>query len=178
MTKNENNDWQSTFRQVYDRGVAAWDAGRKSPDLMFGADDVKFLGSIGCTAQELFDFVDDFRRYEEPDFDTALAITAIRRDYFQQVLHGRATGRVARMEDLPPKTAEVDGLAWLPRLIEKARLKLRGEMPDDLMFGCGGDRAFVQSVNMTLPQVLELARDAGENDRRIIDEVKKCAGRA
>ena len=34
----------------------------------------------------------------------------------------------------------IDGIAWLPRILVKARLKLRGEMPADLMYGCGGDR--------------------------------------
>jgi hypothetical protein len=69
----------------------------------------------------------------------------------------------------------VDGIAWLPRLIAKARLKLRGEMPPDLMYGCGGDRPFLRSVNLTLPQFLELVRDAGNDDRRIIDAVKASA---
>jgi hypothetical protein len=82
------------------------------------------------------------------------------------------------MDDLPAKTDEVDGIAWLPRIIEKARLKLRGEMPADLMYGCGGDRQFIESVKMTLPQLLKLTWDCGDNNRRIIDTVKKCAGRA
>ena len=82
------------------------------------------------------------------------------------------------MASLPAKSAQVDGIAWLPRLIEKARLKLRGEMPDDLMYGCAGDRPFLREMNMNLPGFLELVRDSGDNNRRIIDAVKKAAGRA
>ena len=63
-------------------------------------------------------------------------------------------------------------IAWLPRLIAKARLKLRGELPDDLMYGCGGDRSFLAEYPMTLQAFLQLVRDSGEDDRRIIEAVK------
>ena len=172
-----SNDWKSQFRQVYDRGVAAWNEGRNSATTMFGPEDIKFLASIGYSAQEMFDFVDDLQRYGEPDFEMAQAIASIRRDYFLQVLHGRSTGWVGCMEALPPKTAELGGMAWLSRIITKARWKLRGEMPEDLMFGCGGDRAFMESVHMNLPQFLQLVWEAGHDDPRIIEQVKKCANR-
>jgi hypothetical protein len=162
---------------VYDRGVAAWKDGRKTPDTMFGKEEAAFLASIGCTAQELFDFVDDGQRYGEPDFDTTLAVAAVRRDYFLNVMKGKPTGRTISMGDLPAKTAEVDGIAWLPRLIEKARVKLRGEMPADLMYGCAGDRPFLSGMNMDLPGFLQLVWDCGEDNRSIIDTVKKSAAK-
>lgn len=170
-------DWQTQFRAVYDRGVAAWQAGRQDPRTMFAAADVAFLASIGCTAQELFDFIDDFLGYGEPDFGTTLAVQAIRREYFLRVMQGKGSGHVAAMGDLPAKSAAVDGIAWLPRLIVKARLKLRGEMPPDLMYGCGGDRPFLRGMNLTLAQFLELVRDAGDDDRKIIEAVKRAARR-
>jgi len=172
-----DSGWQAQFRAVYDRGVVAWSAGRRSPATMFTSDDARFLAGIGCTAQELFDFVDDAQEYGEPDFDTVLAVQAIRREHFLTVMGGKPCARVASMADLPAKTAAVDGITWLPRLIMKARLKLRGEMPADLMYGCGGDRAFAQQMNLTLPGFLQLARDAGPDDRRIIDAVKQSAAR-
>lgn len=170
-------DWQKQFRQVYDRGLAAYQAGRQSPDTMFSREDISFLATIGCTAQELFDFVDDGQRYGEPDYATTLAVAGIRHDYFLNVMKGKPTGRVVSMESLPPKAAEVDGIAWLPRLIVKARVKLRGEMPADLMYGCAGDRPFLRSMNMDLPGFLKLVWDSGDDDRRIINAVKKSAGR-
>jgi hypothetical protein len=55
-----NDDaWKLEFRRIWERGVAAWKAGRKSARTMFAPADVALLASIGCTAQELFDFVDD-----------------------------------------------------------------------------------------------------------------------
>ncbi len=172
------NAWQETFRTIFDNGIDAWKAGRKSPETMFDADAVAFLGTIGCSTQELFDFVDDNQRYGEPDFATTLAVTEIRRDYFLNTLHGKPTGHTAAMSDLPAKTDVVDGIAWLPRLIAKARLKLRGEMPADLMYGCAGDRPFLREMKTDLPKFLTLVRDSGADERRIIDTVKRCAGRA
>ena len=171
-------DWQQEFRKVWDRGVAAWEAGRTTPDTMFDKADTAFLARIGCTAQELFDFVDDGQVYGEPDFATTLAVTAIRRDYFLNVLHGQPAGRIASMASLPAKSDAVDGIAWLPRLIVKARLKLRGEMPAELMYGCAGDRPFLRERNLDLPRFLELVRDCGDDDRRSVAVVKKAAGRA
>ena len=172
-----SDDWKSKFQSVWDRGIAAWKSGRKSAKTMFEPKDVAFLTTIGCTAQELFDFVDDFLCCDDFDFETVLAVTAIRREYFLNVMHGKSTGRVVPMKDLPAKSAAVDGIPWLPRLIVKARLKLRGEMNPDLMYGCGGDRPFLRERGMTLPQFLQLVRDKGDDDRAIIEVVKKSAGR-
>ncbi len=172
-----DHDWQNEFRHLWERAVTAWRAGRRTPGTMFSAEDKTFLAGIGCTAQELFDFVDDNQRYGgDPDLETSLAVTAIRRDYFLSVLGGKPAARCVTMESLPPKSAEVDGISWLPRLIVKARHKLRGEMPDELMYGCAGDRPFLRRMNMTLPQFLALVRDAGDDDRRIVTAVKQAAG--
>ena len=171
-----SDDWKSKFRNIWDRGVAVWKAGRRSARTMFDAGDAVFLTSIGCTAQELFDFVDDALDYGDLDFETVLAVTAIRRAYFLEVMGGKSTGRVVPMGELPAKAARVDGIAWLPRLIAKARLKLRGEMDPNLMYGCAGDRPFLREHHMTLPEFLQLVWDKGEDDRAIIDAVKKAAG--
>ena len=71
-------DWKTTFRQIYDRGVAAHRAGRKVASTMFNREDVATLATFGCTAQELFDFIDDGEVYGEPDYETTLAVTVIR----------------------------------------------------------------------------------------------------
>lgn len=168
--------WEVEFDQIWNRGVAAWKAGRRGPGTMFVPADVAWLAGIGCSAQELFDFVDDFLVYGEPDLATARAVTALRRDHFLNVLGGKSTGHVANMWDLPAKSAAVDGISWLPRLIVKARLKLRGEMPADLMYGCAGDRPFLRRMKTDLPAFLSLVRECGDDDRRIVESVKRTAG--
>lgn len=170
-------DWKSEFQNVWDRGVAAWKAGRRSACAMFSSEDAAFLATIGCTTQELFDFVDDSLSYGDFGYDTVLAVTEIRYRYFREVMHSQPTGRVVPMSELPAKSAEVDGIAWLPRLIVKARIKLRGEMDPDLMYGCAGDRPFLREHRMTLPEFLQLVWDKGDDDRAIVDAVKAAAGK-
>jgi hypothetical protein len=97
----------------------------------------------------------------------------VRRAYFMIEQNGVASKTVISMDDLPAKRDEVDGIAWLPRLIDKARAKLRGEMPADLMYGCGGDRPFLREMNMELSEFLLLVWQCGDDNRKIIDYVKK-----
>ena len=163
--------WPEGFREVYHRGVRAYQTGARAADKMFGAPEIPFLKSIGCTPQELFDFVDDFQRYGEPSYETTFLVSAIRREYFLTVQHGKASHKVVPMSQLPAKTDEVRGIAWLPRLIEKARIKLRGEMDPDLMYGCGGDRPFLKSVNLDLPDFLRLVWNCGTDTDKIVDAV-------
>src|SRR5580693_641576 len=170
-----DDDWKLEFRKVWERGGVAWKAGRRAARTMFAPGDVAFLAGIGCTAQELFDFVDDSLRYDDVDFEMVLAVTAIRREYFLEVMQGKPSGRVVPMSALPAKSAAVDGIAWLPRLIAKARTKLRGELNPDLMYGCAGDRPFLRKHHLTLPQFLKLVWDQGDDDRAIVDAVKKAA---
>ena len=171
-----NTDWIQKLREVHARGILAAKSGRRSPQSMFSVEDVEYLHSIGCSAQELFDFVDDYLSDGEPDLEEVIAVQAIRRDYFLNVMGGVATSHIASMADLPAKSAPIDGISWLPRLIVKARLKLRGEMPADLMYGCGGDRPFVKRMRTTLAGFLQLVRDCGEDDRKIVDTLKRSAG--
>lgn len=178
FVRMNDNPWQQTFESIYTGAVAAWKAGRRTPESMFSGEDIRFLKENGCTEQELFDFVDDGQDWGEPDFDTVLQVQTIRRDYFLDTLGGSNSGRIASMETLPSKDEALEGIVWLPRIIRKARLKLLGEMPDELMYGCGGDRAFVKRVNMTLPQFLILVRDSGGDDRRIVEAVKSAISAA
>ncbi len=168
-------DWEADFQPLWDRGVGAWKAGRRSPRTMFPAEDAAFLAEVGCTTQEMFDFVDDCLRYGDFDFGMVLEVTKIRYRYFVEVMRGKATGRIVPMSELPPKAAAVDGIPWLPRLIAKARVKLRGEMDPDLMYGCAGDRPFLREHHMTLPGFLQLVWDKGDDDRAIVDAVKEAS---
>lgn len=165
-------DWPIRFREVYDAATQRYEKGERSAQRLFSKSELEFLSSIGCSAQELFDFIDDLARYGEPDYETTLLTTAVRRDYFRLVQNGVPTGKQIDMDALPGKQEEVDGIAWLPRLIEKARVKLRGEMPPDLMYGCGGDRPFLRGVNIELAEFLRLVWLCGDDNRRIVDYVK------
>ena len=166
-------DWPVVFRKVYDAGTQRYMNGERVLAKLFSKSELEFLVSIGCTAQELFDFIDDKERYGEPDYETTLLITAVRRDFFMLEQKGIHSAKQISMDGLPAKTDQVEGIAWLPRIIEKARAKLRGEMPTDLMYGCGGDRPFLRSMNVEPAEFLHLTWLAGNDNRKIIDYMKK-----
>jgi hypothetical protein len=167
-----HQDRIENLREIHGRGVAAWRQGKRSPASMFSEDDALFLSSIGCTCQELFDFVDDLMTCGEPDLETVCEVQALRLDYLNKAMGGHRSNFVASMDDLPRKTDAIDGIAWLPRLIAKARLKLRGEMPPELMYGCGGDRPFVRRMGTSLPAFLKLVWDCGDDERSVVEALK------
>jgi hypothetical protein len=137
-----STDWKETFTALFQKAVTKYQKGHEKATGLVDAQGSAFLQSIGHTEQEFFDFVEDFARGGDPTFETALAIAAVRRDYFLSEQKGKASPHRIDMGKLPSKDAEVEGIGWLPRLIAKAEAKLRGEMPPELMYGCGGDRKF------------------------------------
>jgi len=165
-------DWPTQFRRVYSAAFERYHKGERNPEKLFTKVEIEFLTSIGCSVQELFDFIDDEARYGEPKFETILLTTAVRRDYFRLEQNGVLSSKQVSMDSLPAKRDVVDGIPWLPRLIEKARAKLRGEMPPELMYGCGGDRPFLRNMNIELSEFLRVVWLAGNDDRRIVDYVK------
>jgi hypothetical protein len=170
-----NYNWNQEFATLYDKAVTAYRNGTRGAASFFDAGELGFLASIGHTAQELYDFAEDAVNHGEPDFGTALTVAAARRDYFLHVQKGKASGKVAATSTLKAKTDAVDGIEWLPRIIQKARIKLAGEMDQDLMFGCGGDRAFLKKFDIHPADFLRYVWAAKDDDRKIIDWVKSKA---
>ncbi len=140
--------WGDVFSGLFDEACYRYSLGERDPAKVAGEEGSKFLRTIGYTDQEFFDFIEDFSNGGEPTLVTALAIAAVRRDYFLHAQDGKPSNRFISMDDLPAKDAELDGIAWLPRLLRKAEAKLRGEMPPNLMYGCGGDRKFFRTWNV------------------------------
>ncbi len=169
--------WDAYFAELFDSCVQEYDDGNKDYENWFTEEDLDFLNAIGCKEREFFDFVEDHcvSDGQDPTATTALLITAVRRDYFLTVQKGVASDRVVLPSELPAKTAEVDGIVWLPRIIVKARAKLRGEMDPDTMFGCGGDRAFLAKHDIHPADFLRVVWAAGDDDSKIIAYVKSRA---
>jgi Domain of unknown function (DUF5069) len=138
-------DWTQTFSDLFHSAVKSYHEGHQKASGLVDEQGHAFLTSIGYTEQEFFDFVEDFAKAGEPTLETALNIASVRRDYFLREQKGIFSTRRISMSDLPSKEAQVEGIAWLPRLLPKAEAKLRGEMPADLMYGCGGDRRFFRT---------------------------------
>ncbi len=166
-------EWNRSFHQIHIHAVSRYQAGDRGAEGYFDKEQLSFLDSIGHTAQEIYDFAEDFCKSGEPDYDTALLVAAARRDYFLHVQQGKKSDKTISMDDLPPKTDAVEGIEWLPRILVKARVKLRGEMPPDLMYGCGGDRRFLKENGIHMADFLRVVWSAGDDDNKAISYVKK-----
>ena len=175
----DHYQWDSYFVELFDACVDEYDAGNQDFTTWFSDEDLDFLASIGCKQREFFDLVEDNVTSDGagPTGTTALLISAVRRDYFRVVQKGIPSTRVVAASTLPAKSAEVAGMVWLPRIIVKARAKLQGELDDDTMFGCGGDRAFLSRLNIHPADFLRAVWAAGEDDQKIIDYVTSQAGK-
>jgi hypothetical protein len=171
----DNYNWAGNFRDLFEDGMDAYRAGKQDAASMFSDEQVMALRDIGSTAQEIFDFVEDTYLAGEPGVETSLLITAVRREYFFSVQHSRPTGRTIDMDALPGKEEKLGAIEWLPRIIEKAKAKLRGEMPPELMYCCGGDRAFLREHGIHPADFLREVWAAGDDDERILDFVRKSA---
>ena len=164
-------DFAQRFHALFEQAVARYASGKRGADVFFSTEELSFLAANGMTAQHLYDYAEDRNNYGEPDAETALAIESVRRDYFLNVQDVRALTVMLDATTLPPKSAAVRGITWLPRLLPKARAKLRGELPASLMFGCGGDREFFAQHDIFPAEFLSLVWRSGDDDAAIVDWV-------
>ena len=130
-----SEDWRTQFHDLFFRGVERHKQGRQSPEGMFEGEEPDFLESIGCSTQEMFDFCDDYVRWGDVIYEQVEALQAVRYEHFIEELDSQPASHAMEMDEFPPKDAELEGIAWLPRLILKARAKLAGNLPADLMYG-------------------------------------------
>ena len=66
---------------------------------------------------------------------------------------------------------EIDGVRWLPRLIDKARMNQRGELGNYLLGHSPVDHALLTRMNLTTEQFSEIVRQAPD-DQAVLDAVR------
>lgn len=162
--------WNDQFIDLFERCVRRYRAGDTAFVRYYDDPrDAALLAGIGCKPREFFDFVEDFCEEGTPSPTTALLVAAVRRDYFETVMKGRPGERNLTASDIPTFGDELAGIAYLPRILAKARAKLRGELDPDLMYGCGGDRAFLRRHGDRHPaDFLRQVWAAGDDDARLV----------
>lgn len=165
--------WDTTFVELFNRCLERYRGGDEDYTGYYTKEDLTFLTSIGYKPRELFDFVEDFGDGGEPSITTALMIASVRRDYLTWVLGGELSNNEINPADLPGKTDELAGFVWLPRILVKARGKLRGELDPNTMYCCGGDRKFLRDHDIAPADFLRVVWSAGDDDSRVIDFVKR-----
>ena len=167
-----NYDFAQKFHAIYDKAAGLYARGQRGAETFFSPEEKSWLASNGLTAQHLYDYAEDQTNAGEPGYDIALAIESVRRDYFRNVQGHQASGTVLDEASLPPKDAKLDGIEWLPRIIPKARAKLRGELPPSLMYSCGGDRKFFKQNDILPSEFLTLIGRAGVDEASIVSWVR------
>ncbi len=171
-------DFAQKFRTLYDKAVGLYAQGQRDPAAYFTDAETAFLSANGINAQHLYDYAEDHNNGGEPGYDNALAIELVRRDYFLNVQGGRGLVTLIDESKLPAKTAAIKGIEWLPRIIPKAKAKLRGELPASLMYSCGGDRRFLKAHDIHPAEFLSLVWRNENNDAAIADWVVKRSAAA
>jgi len=167
----KNYDFAQKFHSLYDQAVGLYSRGQRGAETFFDAGDKAWLAANGLTPQHLYDYAEDQNNSDEPGYDHALGIELVRRDYFLNAQHGIPSPIVLAESELPSKDAKVRGIEWLPRLIPKARAKLRGELPATLMYCCGGDRKFFKGRDILPAEFLAVVARSPADDA-IVDWVE------
>lgn len=162
--------WNDEFLSLFDRCLSTYQSGNQDFTSYYDRRDLEFLHAIGYQPRELFDFVEDFADQDVPSISTALLVAAARRDYFQTAQKSIPSDRVVSADDVPGFDEEMEGMAYLPRILAKGRAKLRGELHPDLMYGCGGDRRFLKEHGNIHPA--DFLRNLWATDD---DDAKICA---
>ncbi len=167
----KNYDFPAQFRALYDQAVDLYSKGRRGADTYFDKAQTAWLAANGITAQYLYDYAEDENSDHEPGFGHALTIETLRRDYFLNVQGGKASSAVLDEAQMPAKGEKAKGIEWLPRILPKAKAKLRGELPPTLMFCCGGDRRFFKTHDLLPAEFLGVIWRNGTDDAATIDWV-------
>ncbi len=166
--------WDDTFLALFQRCSLAYANGNTDFTSYYSPEDLQFLASIGCQPREFFDFIEDYGDSGVPTPSTALLIAAVRRDYFLVVQEGVAsTAEKLTRDELPTFGDELDGIVYLPRILAKAKAKLRGELDPDLMYGCGGDRNFLtKNGNLHPADFLRRVWAAGDDTSKLVKWIR------
>lgn len=167
--KTDNYAWQHRFRELYDKAHVKYRNENRNVQTMFTPREVNVLRAFGAKPMELYDYAEDS---SDLDWETALLVTATRRDYFLHEQKGKWSAKTIEVERLPAKTDELEGVAWLPRIIQKAEGRLRGELPNELMYCCGGDRKFFRAHDIHPADFMRLIWAAKGSEKKILSYVK------
>lgn len=168
----ENYNYQETFKKLYVKSVELYRSGKLDKSTWFNAEELAFLESNGWRVQDFYDYGEDQVHGGEPSYEIAQSIEQVRRDYFLHIQNGVASAHRIETASLPPKPEAVDGIEWLPRIIQKAIGKLKGELSEDIMYCCGGDRNFLKTHDIHPAEFLRLVWAKMDDTQAIVDFVK------
>lgn len=159
------------LKTIWTEAVAKYESGHQKPEGFLDEETLVELAQLGVTLMDVFDYAEDYVNGGDPDFETFLMVHEVRRDYFLTKQKGVQSNETLNSSTLPAKTDEVRGIGWLPRIIPKAVAKLRGELPPEIMYGCGGDRSFFKTNNIHPAEFLRVVWAYEDEHEKIVDWV-------
>ncbi|MEE2808771.1 MAG: DUF5069 domain-containing protein [Verrucomicrobiota bacterium] len=168
----DNFSWEKHFLATFKSGIEKYRSGDRDLDKFFSDKELKYFSSIGYKPREFFDFVEDYCDIGSPSIETAILIAAARRDYFYTIQKKKISPNEVTSKDLPSRDSKLGDIPWLPRIITKARAKLRGELHPDVMYSCQGDMNFLQTHDVHPADFLRVVWAANENDNKILSYIK------
>lgn len=98
------------LRQFWEKAVKLYQSGQRGSVSYFSAEEVAQLASLGHTAQEVYDFAEDFSNGGEPALEDFVAVAAARLDYFNVVQKRVHSKTVIDVSKLPAKTDTLNGI--------------------------------------------------------------------
>ena len=160
------------LKEIWQSAVAKYRDGNRQPETYYNPEELAFLNSIGLKEMDVYDFAEDYVQGGEPDFESFLTVSEARRDYFVLIQNGQSSSELLDPASLPAKSESVRGIVWLPRILPKALAKLRGELPPETMYGCGGDRKFFKENNIHPAEFLRISWAYEHDPEKVIDWVE------
>lgn len=148
------NDFSQKLYTLWKKSLESYENGVRRASDLFDQSEVTFLNSNGMTPQDLYDYAEDFVTFREPDFATVLLIQEVRRAYFLEEQNGVLSTNKKNVDTFPDKSLETEDIKGLPRTLEKAKAKLHGELPPELMYSCPLDRAFLKENHIHPAELL------------------------
>ncbi|MEM9159415.1 MAG: DUF5069 domain-containing protein [Verrucomicrobiota bacterium] len=165
-------NYQDDFKRLYVKAVKLYGEGNYDKDSYFDQEELELIAANGWRVQDFFDYGEDFVRHGTPSYEVAQSIEQVRREYFIHEQKGIPSESTVTPDSLPEKSDEVEGIAWLPRIMPKAWGKIKGELDNDIMYGCGGDRNFLQTRDIHPAEFLRVAWKNIDNPKGIVEFVQ------
>ena len=166
-----NFSWETRFKETFNKSIEKYRSGKSSLGDFFDDSDQTLLNDIGYKPREFFDFVEDYCDVGAPSPESALLIASVRRDFFLVIQKGEASRKQVTPQDLPDRNEELASIPWLPRIITKAKAKLRGELHPDIMYSCQGDMNFLANHDIHPADFLRAVWAADDSNDKIVDYV-------
>jgi hypothetical protein len=168
-----SHTFHTDLHRIWQNAVDLYTRGDSTPDTIVQEQDLSLLSRWGLNRMDVFDFAEDWCLHHEPDFSTFLLVHYARWRFFVEKQKSIPSSNLLDPKTLPSKDQKARGIAWLPRILPKARAKLRGELPPEVMYGCGGDREFFTCNHIHPAEFLSMVCFHGDDDDAVIEWVVK-----